>query len=304
MGDKMDKIKIGIPRGLFYYYDGYFLEKFLKHLGFEVIISPKTNRNIIDEGMRYANDEMCLSLKIFLGHVAYLKDKCDYILIMRVDNYGTFEQTCTNFLSLYDLINNTFNLKIIDININHNKRETMYLNLKNLGHKFSIPPSKVKEAYNSSLVKNTKYMKNLITVNKNKLYNKKPKILLVGHSYNLYDEFIGKPIIDYLDQNNISVILSDKFDKKSIKNMCYEYCPNLYWHYNKENINALVSSYQKIDGIIFLSSFPCGPDSLVNELVMRKINKPYLNLVIDDLNSLTGIETRLESFIDILEQKV
>jgi len=43
-------------------------------------------------------------------------------------------------------------------------------------------------------------------------------------------------------------------------------------------------------------------DSLVNELVMRKISKPYLNLIIDDLDSNTGLETRLESFIDIVEQ--
>jgi predicted nucleotide-binding protein (sugar kinase/HSP70/actin superfamily) len=30
---------------------------------------------------------------------------------------------------------------------------------------------------------------------------------------------------------------------------------------------------------------------------------PYLNIIIDDLNSLAGIETRIESFIDIIEQK-
>ena len=33
------------------------------------------------------------------------------------------------------------------------------------------------------------------------------------------------------------------------------------------------------------------------------INKPYLNLIIDDMDSLTGIKTRLESFVDILEQR-
>lgn len=301
---QLDKIKIGIPRGLFYYYDGYFLKNFLNHLGFEVIVSPKTNRNIIDEGERYSNDEMCLSLKIFLGHVAYLKDKCDYILIMRVDNYGTYEQTCTNFLSIYDLINNVFNTKTLHININHKKGETMYSNLKKIGKKLNVPISKIKEAYNSSIIKNKKYIKNKIMINKNQLYNDRLKILVIGHAYNLYDEFIGRSIINYLEKNSINVILSDKFDKNRIRDKFSTYCPNLYWHYNKENINALVSTYQKIDGIVFLSSFPCGPDSLVNELVMRKINKPYLNLVIDDINSLTGIETRLESFIDILEQKV
>ena len=61
---------------------------------------------------------------------------------------------------------------------------------------------------------------------------------------------------------------------------------------------------RNINGIIFLTTFPCGLDSLANELVMRKINIPYLNLVIDDLDSLSGIETRIESFIDILETKM
>ena len=102
----MDKIKIGIPRSLFYYYDGYFLKNFFEYLNFEVVVSPKTNRSIINEGIKYSNDEMCLSLKIFLGHIAYLQDKCDYILTMRIDNYGKYDQTCTNFLSLYDIVNN------------------------------------------------------------------------------------------------------------------------------------------------------------------------------------------------------
>ena len=42
---------------------------------------------------------------------------------------------------------------------------------------------------------------------------------------------------------------------------------------------------------------------MVNELIIRKIKLPYLNIIIDDLNSLSGIETRIESFIDIIEQK-
>lgn len=300
----MDKIKIGIPRGLFYYYDGFFLKNFLEHLGFEVVISPKTNRQIIDEGIKYANDEMCLSLKIFLGHVAYLKNKCDFLLIMRIDNYGRYDQTCTNFLSLYDIINNIFNIELLDININHLKNKTMYKSLRTLSKKFNISNSKIKSAYNSALIKTKKYKKKLITINQNKLYKQGLKLLLVSHSYNINDDYIGKPIIEYLEQNNINVILSDQFETELIKETSYEYCPNLYWHYNKENIGAVVTYHSKIDGVIFLSAFPCGPDSLVNELVMRKINKPYINLVIDDLNSLTGIETRLESFIDILEQKV
>lgn len=126
----MDKIKIGIPRGLFYYYDGYFLKNFFEYLNFEVVVSPETNRIIIDEGINYANDEMCMSLKIFLGHVAYLKEKCDYVLIMRIDNYGRYDQTCTNFLALPDLVNNLFDVNILDINLNYLNNQKMYNELK------------------------------------------------------------------------------------------------------------------------------------------------------------------------------
>ena len=60
----------------------------------------------------------------------------------------------------------------------------------------------------------------------------------------------------------------------------------------------------KIDGIIFVSAFPCAPDSLVNELVMRKIKKPYINLILDNNFSFTALETRLESFIDVLRGNI
>ena len=55
-----------------------------------------------------------------------------------------------------------------------------------------------------------------------------------------------------------------------------------------------------IDGILFITTFPCGLDSLVNEVIMRRIKKPYLNLIVDELSDNTGFETRLESFVDII----
>jgi predicted nucleotide-binding protein (sugar kinase/HSP70/actin superfamily) len=61
---------------------------------------------------------------------------------------------------------------------------------------------------------------------------------------------------------------------------------------------------EKVDGILLTSGFPCGPDSLVNEMIMRK-NKdiPILNLVIDGQDGTAGMETRLESFVDIIRFK-
>ena len=49
---------------------------FLKDLGLDVILS-EINKDILDRGINISNDEMCLSLKVYLGHIDYLKDKCD-----------------------------------------------------------------------------------------------------------------------------------------------------------------------------------------------------------------------------------
>lgn len=116
-------IKLGIPRSLFYYYYQDIWINFFKELGIKLIVSPKTNKEIINLGIKYSTDEMCLSIKNYIGHVAYLKDKCDYVLIPRIDNYGYYNQTCTNFLSLFDYINNILDIDILNYNVDLNNKE-------------------------------------------------------------------------------------------------------------------------------------------------------------------------------------
>ena len=67
-------------------------------------------------------------------------------------------------------------------------------------------------------------------------------------------------------------------------------------------IGALYYYRHQINGIIFMSTYPCGIDALVNNLAIYKNNYlPILNLVIDENLSSISLETKLESFIDILK---
>ena len=294
-------MKIGIPRSLFYYYYGEFWINFLKYLDIDYIISPKTNTEIINLGSKYSNDEMCLSIKNYIGHVAYLKDKCDYILIPRIDNYGRDNQTCTNFLAIYDIINNLFDIKIINYNINYLNNETLLNDLLELSNILNRSKKQIRCAYEFAYKivnenKNIKVLDNIKKLNSNKL-----KILLIGHSYNIYDELIGVPIIKYLKKYNIELIYSDLFNTKDEYKLL---TPGLYFNYSKVSVSSIEICKDKIDGIIFIGVFPCGLDSLINELLIRKLNIPILNLILDDITITGGIETRLESFIDILNSKV
>lgn len=300
---KKMNIKIGIPRGLYYYYYSDIWKNFFDELGISYIVSPKTNKEIINLGMKYSTDEMCLSLKNYIGHVAYLKDKCDYILIPRIDNYGDYNQTCTNFLSMYDYLNNIMDVNILNYNINLNSNETEKIGLINIANKLGINKKIATVAYKIAYLKNKKIINARQIVNINKLENIKKKILLISHSYNTYDEYIGIPIIRLLEKMGIEIVYSDQFNNELSNKLSKKISDNLYWKYSKEALGSIIIAKNKIDGIIFLSTFPCGLDSLANELVMRSIKLPYLNIVIDDLDSLSGLETRIESFIDILCQK-
>ena len=289
-------MKIGIPRSLYYYYYKDFWINFFDYLKIDIIISPKSNNEIFDLGIKYSQDEMCLSLKNYIGHVAYLKDKCDYILIPRIDNYGLDNQTCTNFLASYDIINNLLDVKILNYNINLRGKETELKAFINLGKKLNISKKKICEAYIYAKTIELKNKRQLQLENLKKLSSAKVKILFLSHPYNTYDELIGKPIIEMLKKLNIEIIYSDLFDNKNYK----DYSNGLYWKYIKNNISSISDCIDSIDGIIFLESFPCGLDSLANELVMRKLKKPYINIVIDDICSMGGIETRIESFVDVI----
>lgn len=296
--------KVGIPRSLFYYYYGDIWKSYLSSLKIPYIISPKTNKSIMERGIKRAGDEMCLSLKNYLGHIDYLLDKCDLILVPRISNYKTNNQTCTNFWASYDIVNNTFNKEILTYNIDLEKSDTLKKGLYKIGKELGKEKKEIKKAYKKAIYEHNLIKNKNIEITNNKLKSKKTKILIVAHPYNTYDTMIGQDIINYLEKENVEVIYSDKFDSNKTQKLSKKISKNLYFKYSKENIGTIIYAMDKIDGIIFISSFPCGPDSLVNELTIRKIKKPNINLILDTDMSFTGIETRLESLLDVIRGNI
>jgi len=82
----------------------------------------------------------------------------------------------------------------------------------------------------------------------------------------------------------------------------------MYWA-NELEMNGTAGHYlkdNKIDGVITLNSFGCGPDSLMVEKISRKakeFGKPLLILTIDEHTGEAGFITRLEAFVDMLYRK-
>ena len=116
------------------------------------------------------------------------------------------------------------------------------------------------------------------------------------------DNLIGKTITNYLEQNNISIIYSYQIPKDLIEFNCSKISTKIHFTINKELIAAFNYFKDKVDGTIILTAFPCGPDSLSNEMIIRKRKKhPTLLLTFEDLTNNTAVITRLESFLDMLK---
>lgn len=300
----MNKITIGIPKALLYYKYKDLWINFFENLGCEVIISPNTNHEILENGKKYVLDEACLSMKIYMGHVFYLLDKCDYILTYRISCLKKGEKVCTNFMALYDLTRNLFDKKFLHYNIDVEKKETEEFSFITMGLELGFTFRKVRKAY-----RDAKRMENLLK-ERQKTHQKmilatsnKIKILLAGHPYNLYDNLIGKEIVRYLEQEDVELLYSDLEDEKYVDINSKKISPKNYFTYNKEIMASIHSLEERVDGIILITTFPCGPDSLCNEMIIRNIEKPLIVLLIDELNGEAGRITRLESFLDIIKER-
>uniref|UniRef100_A0A7C6AAH9 DUF2229 domain-containing protein n=1 Tax=candidate division WOR-3 bacterium TaxID=2052148 RepID=A0A7C6AAH9_UNCW3 len=105
--------KIGIARALYFYYHFPLFKTFFEGLGCEVVISPKTNKAILQTGIEHSPPEICLPVKAFIGHITYLVDKVDYIFIPRITNIKESRSTpggfgCPKAICLPDLIRAIF----------------------------------------------------------------------------------------------------------------------------------------------------------------------------------------------------
>lgn len=303
----MNDLKIGIPRAFLYFKYRYLWETFFDELRIEYIVSPDTNKDIVSRGMTYAIDEACLSSKIYLGHVDWLIGKCDYILVPSISNYGPSKTVCTKFQAIYDVVNNTFrdrNVKLLNYNIDVKNTEFEMRAFLKMG-KF-LGKNKASSMHAYLLAKQAEKASELMEqrYQDSQLSKDKIKILLIAHGYNIEDKYIGHPIINYLEELDVVPIIGYKANKKDAVQKSFEISETLPWIFNRELIGSIELYKDRVDGIILMSSFPCGPDSLVNEIIIRRIkDKPILNLLIDGQEGSAGLETRIESFVDIINFK-
>ena len=327
--DNQDLI-IGIPRGMSFYGNYPFWHGFFEALGFKIVLSDPTTKQTMSEGSALVVTETCLPIKIYLGHILNLinKKKVKNIFVPSLQSVAPKIYNCSKIRGLPDLVRNVVkgDFNIIEATLDKSaKNQGLYNFLAEAVSHFGITDmEKIKAAskqgwrvYNNFLVmmrSGLSYKKALSNAlsgkvligNQQKTYP--INIALISHGYNIYDERACMKIFDKLEAMDVSVHTSLQLTDEQMNEGILSLGQKRYWA-NEYEVTGTAGHYlkdNKIDGIITLNAFGCGPDSLMIERIMRKakeLNKPMLSLTIDEHTGEAGFITRLEAFIDMLYRK-
>lgn len=322
-------MQIGIPRAMSFYQNYPFLYGFFTDLGIKIVLSDKTTKKTMSNGASLVVSETCLPVKVFVGHVLNLLDKgIDKIFIPSLQSIAPKVYNCSKIRGLPDLIRNVVKKEftIIEATLDKSeKNQGFYEFLEETAAYFGITDKKrIKKAskvgwkvYNNFQIMTRSGMDfkqamnyalqgKVLIQNEDKEYP--ISVALVSHSYNIYDEKISMKVFDKLKDMDVKVYSSLQLTNEQMDEGINALGQTTYWA-NEHEMTGCAGHYlkdNKIDGIITMTAFGCGPDSLMIERITRKskqFNKPLLNLTIDEHTGEAGFITRLEAFVDMLYRK-
>lgn len=322
-------MKIGIPRALSYYDFFPFWYGFFSDLGIEIVLSDPTTKQTMSTGSSLVVPETCLPVKVYVGHVLNLLDKgVDKIFVPSIQSIAPKIYNCSKIRGLPDLIRNVVKRPFTMVEATLDKSEKnqgLYDFLREIAAYYNITDfDRIKKAsknawkvYNNFQImrrSGVSYKKALRSAIDNKVVIASEQktypitVAVIAHGYNLYDERVSMKIFDKLESLDVKIYSAQNLTIEQMQEGLNSMKSKLYWanEYEITGASAHFIKDKKIDGIITINAFGCGPDSLMLERIgrfARKSAKPVLNLSIDEQTGEAGFVTRIEAFVDMLYRK-
>ena len=308
--------RIGIPRILGFFELMPLWVTVLKELGFEVVLSDATNKNIIHNGVESVVSEHCFPIKVAHGHILNLIEKeCHFIFFPNVINleaefHGINKSYACPFVQASpDIIKAALSIEEKEIEfispaiyLRKGKKfleKTLY---QTFGKKFKILRKNIKQAVEKGYTEQKEFFVKTKARGKEILKNlTKKSMVIVGRPYNTCDPGLNIEIPKRLLDMGIQAIPIDYLEFENIK--LFDEWPNMYWKYGQRILAALrvIKKNPKLFPL-YITNFGCGPDSFILKYFAKEMGKkPYLSIEVDEHSAGAGVITRCEAFFDSLE---
>jgi len=274
--------------------------------------------------------DTCLPVKVFVGHVISLVDKCDCIFIPAVRGVKNKVYNCAKFLGLPDMsravVPESPPILEIEIDVNRGKRN-LHRAIYQLGRYLTRESVKIKRAMAPAWQAHLDYLELMNSygltppqaierisgateVASKACSNQIPSdtIAVIGHPYLLYDELINHRLIHRLEQANNKVLTPEMLTSEELQSATARLVGEAYWTYEDEVVGAGEHYLRSgVSGVIGIMAFGCGPDSLMMDMVQREAGRlratPFMSLTVEEHTAEAGMVTRLEAFLDMIHRQ-
>ncbi len=302
-----------------------FWHTFFKNLGWEVVVSKGVSKrgNII-----YFEDS-CLPMKLLVTHCMDLVGKVEYLFVPRMVSLHSTHMMCPKFRGAPDIVRLATEGKVpvIDETIDLRVRGASLLkSFLRIGQRLGASKRESHRAFKEASFVFSRFqmewahrVNHLPTREVYEVDIQTPlsrrgestfRVALIGHPYNLFDIDINKDLPGLIKGLGMEILTSDGVSEAEIDRQVSDLSKEIYWSSGREIVGAVFHFLrERVDGVILATSFKCGIDALLQELIKRrlKIGKenetPFLILSFDEHTGREGLITRLEAFRDLMEEK-
>ena len=310
-------VRVGIPRALAFYDYGSLWMQFFAELNIQAVISPPTNRSIVDIGVRLATDGTCLPVKTFYGHTAYLASRSDldWIFVPRIIGVRRREFICPKFMGLPDLARHGVTGKgkgprilAPNIDLRTGSWGTL-LEIARMARSLGVNPMQAIAGYQRALAAYLEGRDRLEPRDQeaNSLAKGSLSIGIIGHRYLIEDGYLSMDLVTKLRAMGVNPIIGDRLPQDLIDVKAKSWPKEMYWRAGRIAFGSarafLDAKPVPVNGVIYIAAFSCGTDSIIGELVereMRRREMPFLAVNLDEHTGEAGMITRLEAFVDLI----
>jgi predicted CoA-substrate-specific enzyme activase len=306
-------ISVGLPRALLIYDYAPLLIGFLNSLGVKIVLSGKTNKDIMEKSVETAYTDSCFPIKLLHGHVYSLKDN-DFIIFpcaIRLgerDGIENQKYACPLVQASPFIVRNVLGLEkklLIPILDFSQGNDEVVQNLAEIAVKMGFTKKNGMQAALAGLASQHKFDLDKAELGAKLLQQvrdgNKLGVVLMARSYMSQDSGANLGIAEKLAQLDVIPIPIDFLPLSSVNPRDFSDRP--YWAYESRFIAAadITSRDPQLFGLA-LTNFGCGPNSfMLKELEDIMGGKPLGQLEIDEHAAEAGIVTRLEAFVDTIQ---
>ena len=307
--------KMGIPRILYNFELFPLWNSFFSELGYEVVLSDPTNDAIIHQGVERVTADLCFPMKVAHGHVLnLLEKKVDYIFLPSLVD---FEKKASQISKTYNcvwsqalpyFINSSIDrerypaTKIIEPKLS--LRKGLKKALMDVGRQLGEDSLKVERAAEIAEKAQYQFYEKLREKGREALekLNGERGFVIVSRPYNGCDPGLNLDLAKKMRELGMVPIPMDFLDLDP--SLILDDYSNIYWYHGQRILSAARRIKQTSNLYpIYLTNFACGPDSFISKYFNEEMDRPYLELQIDEHSAEAGVITRLEAFLDSVKNR-